>query len=99
MDAGINSSRITPQFNIALFAFSAALGILNYLLSGNASGFPASSVVLSIGLDALRFILVAGITAYFIKEVWRRIVSNLWSVRPLSYQEAIAVVLTVGILF
>jgi len=99
MEARTNGTRITPEFNIALFAVSAALGIVNFLFSGDASGYPATGVVLSIGLDALRFIFAVMITAYFIKEVWRRLISNLWSVRPLTYQEALAVVLIAGLLF
>jgi hypothetical protein len=99
METEANGARITPSFNLALFAVSAAFGIVGFLCSGKASGYPTAGVVASIGLDALRFILAAMIAAYFIKEVWRRLISSLWSVRPLTYQEALAVVLIPSLLW
>jgi hypothetical protein len=95
-----DAGRITMRFNLALFAFCAAVGVINFLVSSDkAKGVPLEGLVLSIALDALLVAAVILIAACFAKEFWNRLISSLFSIRPINYQEAISIVLLVSILF
>jgi hypothetical protein len=90
---------ITPGFNLALFAFSAFLGLFQFLfLSDRARDYPAAALVLSSTLDLARFAVVALITAAFVREFWRRLIAQIAPVRPIDFQEALAIVLMAAIL-
>ena len=91
-------ARITGRFNVALFLFSAALGLFRFLLSEDAVGVPLEGLVISSVVDAIRFIVVLLISAYFVREFWNRLVSSLWDLRLITKQEAIAFILIIGIL-
>jgi len=91
---------ITPGFNLALFACSAFWGLFQFLfLSERARGYPISGLILSSTLDLVRFLVVALITAAFVQAFWRRLVAQIAPVRPIDFQEALAIVLMASILF
>ncbi len=91
--------RITTEFNIAMFVFSAVLGFLGFCLSERAKNVPLEGLILTTALDAVRYIVVLLIVAYFVREFWERLISDLLPVRVISYAEAIAIGLRLGILF
>jgi|GEM_PF-1315318 len=90
---------VTPGFNVALFVFSSALGIFKFLASEKPKELPLGGLLALFTLDGIRFLTVVLITAGFLAAFWRRLVSSLFPVRPLNYQEAIAIVLMLDILF
>jgi len=93
-------SRINPRFNVALFAFNAALGLFQFLVaSANAWGISAGGLLATTLLDLARYAVVLLITAAFLAAFWRRLICSLAPIRPIDYQEAIAVVLMIGVLF
>ena len=92
------SSRITPAFNVVLFLFAAATGILQFMLSENAQAVPIEGLVMTTALDMVRFLIVMFITAYFVREVWNRLVSNIFTVRTINTQEAIAIILVLSVM-
>lgn len=89
---------ITPKFNVALFLFSAVLGLFRFLLSDKAEGVPIEGLVMTTAIDMVRFIVVLFITAYFLREFWNRLVVQLLGLRAVTKQEAIAFILLLGIL-
>ena len=93
------ANHITTKFNVALFVFSAVMGILIFLFSDKVKNVPLEGVVLSILVDSVRYVVMLLIVAFFIKEFWRRLISNLFPVRAIGYAEAIAIVLMSSILF
>lgn len=93
------SSRITPGFNVALFTLAAVLGIFPFLVTSEAArGVPWMGLAVSIALDTLRFAVVLLITAVFVREFWKRLIASLFAIRPINYQEAIAIVLMLSVL-
>jgi len=93
------AGRITPGFNLALFAFHAVMGFLRFAIgSEKAKGLSWEGLLLSSTLDVGRFAVVVLISAYFLQAFWRRLVSSLVAVRSITYQEAIAIILMLGIL-
>jgi hypothetical protein len=99
MPGEANTKRITTGFNVALFMFSAIMGILLFLASGKANNVSVEGVILSTIVDSVRFVAMLLISAYFLKEFWERLISNLFPVRAITYAEAIAIGLMFGILF
>jgi len=73
--------------------------MFRFLFSGRAGNSRFTGVALSVGLDLVRFTVVLGITAFFVGEFWRRFIAAVAAVRPITYEEAVAIVLMVGILF
>jgi hypothetical protein len=49
--------------------------------------------------DAVRVLAVALITAWFVQAFWRRLISSVFAVRYIGFQEALAIVLMLGVLF
>lgn len=91
----VESHRITPKFNLALFAFNALTGIIKFSLTAKV-GF--GGLILTSILDAVFVICVLLILAWFLKEFWIRLISDLFSLRNINYQEAIAIVLVISML-
>ncbi len=90
---------ITLGFNLALLAYSALRGLFGFLvLSGNLGRYPLAGLVLSSSLDLVRFVVVALISAGFLQAFWRRLVTSIAPVRPLDFQEALAIVMMTSIL-
>lgn len=88
------------RINVALFAFNAALGLFQFLVaSPNARGINAGGLIATTLLDLARYAVILLITAAFLDAFWRRLVGSLAPIRPIDYQEAIAVVLMIGVLF
>ena len=61
--------------------------------------FPLHGLILTTLLDAVRFLAVALITAWFVQAFWRRLISSVFAVRYIGFQEALAIVLMLGVLF
>ena len=57
------------------------------------------SLVISTVLDMVHFLVFLFVAAYFVREVWNRLISDVFSVRALDTQEAIAIILLLGIFF
>jgi hypothetical protein len=91
--------RVTFGFNAALFAFLAITSFLQFLASDRAPLFPLDGLILTTLLDAVRFLAVALITAWFVQAFWRRLISSVFAVRYIGFQEALAIVLMLGVLF
>jgi hypothetical protein len=91
--------KITLGFNLALFAYSAVQGLIGFLFSGRARNTPLMGLILTCGLDFVRFTVILLITAGLLQAFWRRLVTSLGPVRPLDFQEAVAIVLMISILF
>lgn len=86
--------RVTPPFNIALFAFLAFRGLLAFLMtSPRVGGASIEGLVLSSLLDLMRFAAALLLSAVFLKAFWGRFISSVWSLRPIDYNEAIAILL------
>ena len=95
-----STNRITGRFNVAVFVFCAVLGIFSFLLhSDKAKDVPVEGLVLSIGLDAMRYLVVVLVSALIVRAFWDRFVSDIFSLRAINYQEAIAIVLMSSVLF
>ncbi len=93
------TGKITLGFNILLFTFITVLSLLQFLVaSPQARGISLMGLVLTCTLDTLRFAVVALISAFFVKVFWERLAPSLFAVRALTYQEAIACVLMIGLL-
>ncbi|APW59547.1 hypothetical protein [Paludisphaera borealis] len=91
---------ITPGFNLALFAYSTLWGLFQFLfLSEKAQNFPVAGLILSSALDFVRFTVLMLISAGFVQAFWRRLVAQIAPVRPIDFQEALAIVLIISILF
>jgi hypothetical protein len=91
---------VTLRFNAAVFVFGSLLGIFNFLLhSDKTKNVPIEGLVMSVGLDAVRYIVVLLISALIIQVFWNRLISDLFPVRAINYQEAIAVVLVPSVVF
>jgi len=89
------SRRITPKFNLALFAFNALAGIIKFSLVAKVG---LGGLILTSFLDAVLTICILLLVAWFFKEFWIRLLSDLFSLRNIDYQEAIAIVLVLSML-
>jgi hypothetical protein len=95
-----NNNRITQEFNVAVFIFGAVMGIFKFLVHyENTKNVPVEGIVFSIGLDVVRYLVVLLISALIIKAFWNRLISDVFSLRAINYQEAIAVILVPCVLF
>jgi hypothetical protein len=90
---------ITPGFNLALFAYASLSGLFRFFLSGQVQNATMEGLVLSIGLDFVRVLVTLTIAAAFLQAFWGRLITSIAPVRPLDFQEAVAVVLMTSILF
>lgn len=88
-----NSSRITTSFNLLLFLYCLALGQWSFLLSDKAKNVPIEGIVLTSMIDLLRFTVMLFVTAYFVREIWNRLIACVFTLRNVNTQEAITVVL------
>lgn len=91
-------SRITTGFVAALFAYQAVSGILAFLASGRAQSYTLDGIVVSCGLDLVRVVVLTTIAAWFLREFWRRLVTDVASVRPIDFRESLSIVLMLGLL-
>ena len=92
--------RITSAFNVALFAFVALKGLLTFLLTSPMAGRASfEGLLLTSLLDLSRMTAVLLISAVFLRAFWGRLISPLGSLRPISYGEAIAILLMVALVF
>ena len=83
-----------------MFAYLAITGFLGFLVrSDNAGGVPTAGLILSTGIDMMRYLVVLLVTAFILQEFWSRLVSPLSALRVITYRESIAIVLMISILF
>ncbi|WP_422923591.1 hypothetical protein [Singulisphaera sp. PoT] len=94
---GDRPSGITAGFNVSLFAVISVMGILDFAASNRAHGISILGLIVTSAIDAVRYLAVVLITAAFVASFWRRFVSTLYSVRPITFQEAMAIVLMAGL--
>jgi hypothetical protein len=91
---------ITTGFNVTMIMYLAIPGIWNFMfLSEKAKGVPLEGLIVSCALDVVRFLAALLITALILEAFWHRLIAPLFTIRPITYQEAIAVVLMISILF
>jgi len=91
---------ITPAFNLALFAFVAFKGLIGFLLTSTVAGVASfEGLLLTSLLDLIRMVAIVLISAAFLKAFWGRLVSPLGSIRPISYGEAMAILLMISLVF
>jgi hypothetical protein len=92
--------RITWSFNLLVFALQSAYGVFRFVfVSGNASKMDATGILINVSLDLVRVVTLLLVSAYLLKEFWGRLVPSLAGLRPISFCEAVAIVLMIGILF
>lgn len=90
---------LTLGFILALFAYSSLWGLFQFLMSERARNATFEGLVLSCGLDLVRVVVMLLITAGFLQAFWCRLITSIAPVRPLDFQEAVAIVLMVSVLF
>ncbi|ODT99786.1 MAG: hypothetical protein ABS79_04095 [Planctomycetes bacterium SCN 63-9] len=90
--------RITAGFNVALLAFQAVTGFVTFLASDRARAFPLAGILLTSFIDLIRLIVVMMLIAWFVREFWQRLITSLVPIRPIDFQEALAIVLMFGLL-
>jgi hypothetical protein len=96
----VDRNPITRGFNLAVFAFYAAIGTFTFwVTSGKVPNVSIEGLVLTSGVDSLRYLAIVLIAALIIRAFWNRLVSDLFAVRSINYTEAIAVVLVKSLLF
>jgi hypothetical protein len=94
------SRPITTGFNLAMFVYHAMTGILGFAVGRTSGqGLSLDAILLTSAIDTVRFAVVILMSAFFLKEFWVRLVSSVAAIRPISYTEAIAILLMIGILF
>jgi hypothetical protein len=99
MSEKTDAEPITIEFNILLFVFLAIVGVILFALSDRAKNLSLEGVIFVSAIDAVRYTVMLLIGSFFIKEFWRRLISNILPVRAIDYQEAVAIFLMLGLLF
>ncbi|QDV47265.1 hypothetical protein Enr13x_71740 [Stieleria neptunia] len=89
---------ITTKFNALLVLYSAVVGVFTFAMSDSAKGVPLEGIILTSLIDLVRFLIMVFVTAWFAKEVWNRLVTDMFDVRCVVHRETIAIVLLLGIL-
>ena len=87
------------RFNAALLTWQFATGLATFLTSDRARHAPWAGLFLSTTLDFTSRMVVLGVTAGFLAVFWGRFVATVAATRPISYGEALAAVLMIGLLF
>jgi len=91
---------ITSGFNLALFAFASLKGLLMFLMtSPMVASASFEGLVLSSLLDLFQVAATLLIAAAFLKAFWRRLISPLGSLRPITYNESVAILLMISVIF
>jgi len=96
---------ITIGFNIALLIYFVIITITDYLFEPEPTAkvpwesLFGTSQVLSIGLAIILIGILIVTGAYLIKLFWNRFISDIAKLREISFQEAMALVLIIGIFF
>ena len=87
------------RFNAALLAWQCLTGFSAFLASDRARNVPWAGLVMSTAIDFVLRVVVLGVTAGFLAVFWGRFVATVAATRPISYGEALAAVLMIGLLF
>ncbi len=88
------AEKITPKFNITLFLFTALVVIIKFAAVWKISFI---ALLFTSFFDAIFHIGTLLVFAWFLKEFWLRLLSDLFQIRSIDYQEAIAIVLMLNI--
>ena len=91
-------ARITVPFNLALFLCCHITGLIRFLFSDKANNIPVQGLVATSSIDLVRVIAVTLVTAYFVWQIWNRLIASVFNVRDLNIHESIALVLAVCLL-
>ncbi len=96
---------ITAGFNILLFLYLIYASFVSYLFDPESDSHvpmddyfeiaPAASIVAAIVLGVVLFLTGALVMRAF----WNRLMTNLFSIRDINYQEALTIILMMTILF
>ncbi|MFG0288453.1 MAG: hypothetical protein ACF8CQ_09765 [Rhodopirellula sp. JB044] len=89
--------QITATFNLLLVLYSAAYGIFRFALSDAAANIPLQGIILTSLVDFVRFVVVMFVTSWFAREIWNRLVTDIFDVRRVTYQEAITFVVALSL--
>ncbi|MCS7471670.1 hypothetical protein NZK35_33910 [Stieleria sp. ICT_E10.1] len=90
---------ITTSFNALLILYSAAIGVLKFALSDAGKDVPFTGIVMTSLVDFVRFLVMMFVAAYFAREIWNRLVVDIFSIRVIAYREAITFVVALGLFF
>jgi hypothetical protein len=91
--------RLTARFNVAAFSLLAIVGIVKFLLtSDKVNGSSPIGVFLSIGFDATYVLALILAVSLLIRIFWNRFVTDVFSLRDIDYQEAVAIVMVASLL-
>ena len=90
--------RITISFNILLILYSVLYGVVAFALTKEAQALPVQGLVLTSLVDFVRYLIVMVVSAYFVREVWNRLIADIFAVRKIWYREAVTTVVILGVL-
>ncbi|TWT79685.1 hypothetical protein CA13_10910 [Planctomycetes bacterium CA13] len=90
--------RITTKFNALMVLYSSACGFLAFAFSDAAKDVPIQGIVLTSLIDFVRYMAMLFLSAYFARELWNRLIVDIFDLRPVLYGEAVAMVVAVGLL-
>jgi hypothetical protein len=105
MIQNLNHKAITVSSNILMFLYLIYTGLITYLFTPECSRpvpmddffriAPVAAIIVAIALG------VTGVLtgAFIIRSFWNRLVASLFPIRHLNYQEALAIILMLFILF
>jgi len=98
-----NRKKISPIYNISLFCFFCVNLLTTTLFDPNFDArvpwdslyesYPNLSILAALLIGVV--ILLWGATLF--KKFWNRLVSDIWGVRELEFQESLAIVLVIAI--
>ncbi|QDT52279.1 hypothetical protein Pan44_02880 [Caulifigura coniformis] len=91
------SDRITLGFNVLMIAYLSALGFFKFAFSGSIRTVPFEGLILTTLLDLVRYLVVLVISTWFLREFWFRLVSPMFRIRPVEFQEAMAILLMLAV--
>jgi hypothetical protein len=96
---------VTVGFNILLFLYLIYVSFVSYFFDPKSESrvpldvfidiAPATSIVVAVVLVVILFLLAALV----IRAFWNRLITSLFSIRDINYQEALAIILMISIVF
>jgi hypothetical protein len=99
-----SSNKVTPALNVALLTYFLFVELGEVLTEPKSERFSywdrmfAGHPDLSIFVLLVCFVLLIAVGALVVREFWNRLVTDLFDLRALSYQEALAIMFVVWII-
>jgi len=100
---GTNRKSINVLFNLAVFAFLIFSLAVDYVFTPETDDrvpwdyvFDMSPVLGSVGFVLFIVILIGG-GAYIIQQFWNRLLSDIFDIREIIFQEALSIILILGL--